>query len=1289
MTTGKKIRDFEQPASLSGRSPCEITPNNRFFLSLAGGDVRIWSTVTGKVFRHFKMGRAYVSRQLAISGNGKWLITPGTLGYQVVVLKTGVTRSIPKQKNEALVGMAFSPDSSRLVVSRVHGSNRTNDFAVFLDVYDTSGPTINTWRRIHVVRSPENAAKNFTFSGDGKKLIAAGEMRIGKLVVFNTDTWKTDKILTRSPNAFGIKRVYGYESLSFSKNGSHIATRPIYSGRPKVEVVSVAEGVFRQLGIEGNHRAEMTQFVNDEVIALAASSMPLRFYNVVTGKVVPPPKPDSSASPLLIDPIAKLPPEERLIAFRKAGRFEEAIKIGDPIVALAEKKNGTNNLRYLKLARALADSYRGMAKYPEAITVYQKCQLASESMLTVNDITFPPDLKNLARTHVLNAKPADALLLLTNAARSRSEKFSLKHLAVADVEFELGQFYWLMKQTMAARIHFANSLEIRKKEKRTPTKSLAASLMMTGQMFAEVKDFDKGLPLLQDAYSRLFNAKPVSYPELAESQMRMTLLYRDIGKEQVAAKFYSQCLFSVGKTTLQDNSLSLLYVLQQASRIQAELKLTNISEVTSRRSLDLAKLLYGPHDFMVTEFHSEMAHSYFFAKQYEIAAKYSQKAIDAFQLHFGDDYPRKAEMLLLQGRIYSRLSSNFKKNGVFKNDVDYISAAQRIADPSTTSGQRVRLEAGIQIGDYELRKGNYTAALDAFDNNVREMRKSLYRVLPILPDSFKSQFAQRSLRTLDAPLTALVDVHRATATGRTDAKTVQQWVDRSAEWMINTKGLTNEILAHQTVLLRNVKDGETKSILMKLAATRKKLSEIFSGGLKSRLFGPQRAKALKLYEEERALSAELGRKLRAQKLDKPWVTLAEIRKRLNPDSVLVEFTKFNHRDERERHIQWRLYKPKGWKPGLGIKFLPVPTGPYYAAWIIPAAGKGNVQFIPLGEGAKIDVAINQYYRQIQIAERDLGASSEDMDAATSQLSNLLLKVLHKPLAPYKRWILSPDGRLWLVPFVGLKTRRGEYLIEEHEIVSVTSSRSLLNKSGTSQKSKAAAIFANPDYNLGISAQPEVSPFPPLPGTATEAKAVAPLLAKYTGKEPQVFVLKKATEQQVKSLVSPRVMLLSTHGYFNLFSQRQNPLLRSGLAFAGANRLSTSGNQKSNALQGSADDGILTGLEVVSLNLTGTELVVLSACETGLGTVSRGGGIAGLRQAFHLAGSRSVVATLWTVPDRDTATLINEFFRQIAAGKRAGEALRLAQLKILHSQRANGSGVHPIDWAAFTISGISR
>jgi CHAT domain-containing protein len=120
-----------------------------------------------------------------------------------------------------------------------------------------------------------------------------------------------------------------------------------------------------------------------------------------------------------------------------------------------------------------------------------------------------------------------------------------------------------------------------------------------------------------------------------------------------------------------------------------------------------------------------------------------------------------------------------------------------------------------------------------------------------------------------------------------------------------------------------------------------------------------------------------------------------------------------------------------------------------------------------------------------------------------------------------------------------------------------------------------------------------------------------------------------------------------------------------------------------------DDGILTGMEIAGLDLWGTKLVVLSACQTGLGDVQQGEGVMGLRRAFLLAGARRVLATLWMVPDRETQELMSDFITRWKAGSPGVDALREAQLDMIAELRKKHGYAHPFYWAAFTMTGDWR
>jgi CHAT domain-containing protein len=217
-------------------------------------------------------------------------------------------------------------------------------------------------------------------------------------------------------------------------------------------------------------------------------------------------------------------------------------------------------------------------------------------------------------------------------------------------------------------------------------------------------------------------------------------------------------------------------------------------------------------------------------------------------------------------------------------------------------------------------------------------------------------------------------------------------------------------------------------------------------------------------------------------------------------------------------------------------------------------------------------------------------------------------------------------------------------------------------------------------------------------TEAEARSVAALL----GEDCVLRLGAEAREVELKAVQSPWVLHLATHGFYlsdqdfrrtnalgdswignsgtrgNASLQKEeweNPLVRCGIALAGANHA----GQITNAM---AEDGVLTGLEASLLNLQGTELVILSACDTGKGEVKIGEGVMSLRRAFRIAGAQTVLASHWNANDKATSRLITEFMRRWRAGEPRGKAWRESQLSLLHLEEFKS----PYVWAAFTLTG---
>ncbi len=328
-----------------------------------------------------------------------------------------------------------------------------------------------------------------------------------------------------------------------------------------------------------------------------------------------------------------------------------------------------------------------------------------------------------------------------------------------------------------------------------------------------------------------------------------------------------------------------------------------------------------------------------------------------------------------------------------------------------------------------------------------------------------------------------------------------------------------------------------------------------------------------------------------------------------------------------------------------------------------------------------------------------GDSLAALQPQTTFLYDQLVGPLETSLAGARSLVISPDGPLNFLPFELLSDGHRP-LLERFVIRYVPSGRDLLRlrRAPTTGPLGPPAVFGNPAFaaqpvagragTRGVEPLPATGVpgpraelptlarllkrrvFPALPGTEAEARTAARLL----GTRARTYLGAQASSAQLFQLHSPSVLHLGTHGFFLGSEQERrqlpNPLMRVGLALEGAQQV----------VNGHSGDGLLSGLQLAGLSLDGTELVVLSACETALGDAVAGEGVAGLNQAFLTAGARRVILSQWRVPDATTGQLMADFYARYAAGTEPAEALQQAKLTLMHQ------GLPPRDWAAFLLSG---
>lgn len=416
---------------------------------------------------------------------------------------------------------------------------------------------------------------------------------------------------------------------------------------------------------------------------------------------------------------------------------------------------------------------------------------------------------------------------------------------------------------------------------------------------------------------------------------------------------------------------------------------------------------------------------------------------------------------------------------------------------------------------------------------------------------------------------------------------------------------------------------------------------------------------------------------------------------LNQDAVLIEFLRISRFDFSA------AYPDSEW------------CGTRYIAFVLDSSTDSVVRLVDLGDGNEIDRTIADFRAAIS---QELGhdtnrhltpISTKSTVHHCESLGRRVRATIFDPLVPAmnqrKRVLIAPDGYLALLPFEVLPQNDGRYIIDDYHVSYLGTAHDLLHlKSDFSDRSTVPLVFADPDFDLQLTpADQQVLMleeaienqsshdssrdlarstlyFQRLPGTRSEGEEVARLL----GIQP--LLEGTALEATLKACHSPTILHIATHGFFQSDPDnqspglyRRSPLLRAGLALAGANTHVTGGS-----LPEEAEDGVITAEDVSGLDLLATELVVLSACETGLGDIQIGEGVFGLRRAFVLAGAKTLIMSLWKVPDSQTDELMRQFYAHVLGGQSRADALRTAQLTI----RAKYPAL--FYWGAFICQGNS-
>lgn len=947
-----------------------------------------------------------------------------------------------------------------------------------------------------------------------------------------------------------------------------------------------------------------------------------------------------SQPPLSVEQFVALEEAEQLnkkaIDLYNKGRFIEAIPFAKRSLVITEKVLGKEHLYVAATLNNLAMLYLEQGNYQQAEPLYQRSLKIKEKILGKEHVDIATALNNLGGLYQAEGSYQQAKTLFLRAQEIREKALGDSHPLVANSLNNLATLYVEQGNYQQAEPLFQRALSIREKAPGVENSSLATSLNNLAGLYLAQGNYQQAELMYQRSLKIYQNALGNSHPLVAVSLNNLGLLYKSQRNYKQAEYLFQQAL-QIRKNVLQDSHPAIANSFNNLALLYKEQNNYQQAQILYKKSLSIVEKELGKEHPNVGTSLNNLAALYVAERKYQQAEPLFQRSLAIFEKTLGNLHPNVANNLINLASLYQAKDDIARATDYYRRGLDI---------------QEKNLNLIFAVGS-EQRKQNYAKTFTATTNvavsfylqqrsdNADAMRLGLTTIL------------RRKGRVLDA-MSDNVQILRNQLENKPEAKKLFD------EWF--------SILQQQSALVSREQGKQT----------------------------PEQYKTRfeKLETEKQRLEAAISNISAEFRTETFPVELVTIQAKIPKDAALVEIVQYDPYNAKAKKQDEKWGKS------------------HYAAAVLHY--KGVPKLIDLGEVSAIDESVFNLRKALE-ARRQLqpGDDKEQINIEqVQQLARALDKQVMAPIRPLlgkaSHILLSPDGQLSLIPFETLRDEQGKYLIQRYAFSYLTTGRDLLRFESTVSSSSSPLVLADINYdNADVAiATPDnirgeerhssdLSNTPccnPLPNTKQEALAIKTFMPN-----AKVLLDSAATKAALKQVQAPSVLHIATHGFFfpdqekylrapsnelDVNSQQkvlrlENPLLRSGLALAGFNN-----RNNRNPAPDPSNDGVLTALEVAGLNLRGTKLVVLSACETGLGDVKVGDGIYGLRRALIIAGSQSQLFTLWLVSDTASKELMMKYYQNLKDGKGRHEALRQAQLEMLKTSYYQ----HPYFWASFIPSG---
>ncbi len=966
---------------------------------------------------------------------------------------------------------------------------------------------------------------------------------------------------------------------------------------------------------------------------------------------------------------------EEAVRLHQQGNFAKETVVGKQALALAREHLGANPSAFATTLITLVALYWDLGESDQTAPWLLRELAMARDALPVNHPNIAIRLNNRGLMCESSGDWAKAELLFRQSLKILSAGGRDNHADFVTVLNHLGQVCKKTADYPRAETAFRQAEEISRTGLGSTHPGFATSLHNLGALYMEMADFRRAESLLRHAWQATSTIFGEDHPNTVACMVNWASVLMNIGDNTIAEPLLQRAL-EVWRDRPDNDPRGLGQILHHLAVLHANNGDLSRAEALFLQAIEVRRAHLGENDPHFAESLVTLAMMYCLKREYSSAEPLLHQALEVRRRTLPADHPQFAESLSVLGAMYVTLG-NYDKAEPFLRQalrikhaslgeshpelaVSLFHLAMLCAATNRTHEALGLLRQTLEIGDCQISQlvsfgGEHQLAV-----YLAQDRNSLEPILSLV---------WRFLGDSPEAIATLLDV------------------------VLRRKGIRAEVDAFRRRAISLGANSECRSMMDELDKLDAMIARKALAGPGSEPPDAHLHQLNKWIVERNTFDQGLARKvgdlLLNERLTMP--DRHDVAQALPEGSVLIEFVRFTVLDFLAVPTEGR------WKP------------PRYLALVLLADEPNNVVMIDLGQAEVIDRLIDDFRASVALdpqdrLHRDVLRRGPEVrpDASGRAGVDLRAAIFDKLVAAFQgrtRLFLAPDGALTRLPFEVLPGPDGTVLLEQYQVSYLGSGRDAMHFGvPTRAHHTAPLVIADPLFDLDVAGNSANRrsgyEFRRLPDSREEGKAVADLL----GVEP--WLGGDALEGRLKQVRSPRVLHLATHGFFlqdqgnerdagamdwlvaregsGRFSGplvQQNPLLRSGLALAGAQTWLDGG-----ALPPEAEDGLLTAQDVQGLDLLGTELAVLSACDTGLGAVQVGEGVFGLRRAFTVAGARTLVMSLWKVPGEQTSQFMVLFYRKLLKGKTKVDALRETQLAMKEEYP------HPFFWGAFILQG---